>query len=95
MRMAEDNIRWAVRCRGHRRNGLRCRRWAIRGGFVCPLHGGAAPQVREAARRRLLEIAAYRTLGAWQRSPAGREAWDRAELASDRAAVEAFARRLA
>ena len=95
MRMAEDSIRWAVRCRGHRRNGQLCRRWAIRGGFVCPLHGGAAPQVREAARRRLLEIAAYRTLGAWQRGPAGQEARNRAELASDRAAIEALAARLA
>lgn len=95
MAMAEDSIRWAVRCRGHRRDGSRCKRWSIRGGFVCPSHGGRAPQVRRAADRRLLEIAIHRTLAAWSRSPAAREARERAELAGDRAALEAFAERLA
>lgn len=32
--------------------GERCRRAAIRGGAVCPVHGGRAPQVVAAARRR-------------------------------------------
>lgn len=32
--------------------GERCRRAAIRGGSVCPVHGGRAPQVVAAARRR-------------------------------------------
>ena len=93
--MIEDSIRWAVRCHGHRGDGSPCKRWSIRGGFVCPSHGGHAPQVRAAARRRLLEIAAYRTLGAWSRSPAYREAQDRAALAGDRPALEVFAARLA
>jgi hypothetical protein len=57
-------------------------------------HGGRAPQVRRAAERRLLEIAAQRTLDAWLRSPAHQEAQDRAALASDRPAIVALAERL-
>ena len=34
-------------------SGERCRRRAIKGGTVCAVHGGGAPQVRAAARRRL------------------------------------------
>lgn len=33
--------------------GEPCKAWAIQGGNVCVYHGGKAPQVREAARRRL------------------------------------------
>jgi hypothetical protein len=94
VRMAADSIRWAVRCRGHRTDGSPCKRWAIRGGYVCPSHGGRARQVRRAAERRLLEIAAYRTLGAWQRSPAYQEFRARTGLAADRPVIEEFARRL-
>lgn len=36
-------------------SGKPCRAPAIRGGTVCVTHGGAAPQVREKARQRLLE----------------------------------------
>lgn len=36
--------------------GNRCKNPAILGGTVCPYHGGQAPQVREAARKRLLEL---------------------------------------
>src|SRR5690606_21776065 len=36
------------------RTGLPCKAYAIHGGNVCVTHGGSAPQVREAARRRLL-----------------------------------------
>lgn len=93
--MAADSIRWAVRCRGRRRDGTPCKRWATRGAFVCRSHGAGAPQVRRAAEARLLEIAAYRTLDAWLSSPAGREYLDRAALASDRQTIEAFAARLA
>lgn len=35
-----------------------CKAWAIRGGTVCNKHGGAAPQVRAAAQRRLREAEA-------------------------------------
>lgn len=42
-----------TRCIANNKNGGKCKRWAIRGASVCGAHGGAAPQVREAARRRL------------------------------------------
>lgn len=41
------------RCTATSRSGERCKRWAIKGGRVCRSHGGAAPQVRAAAERRL------------------------------------------
>lgn len=42
------------RCTAHVSNGTRrCRAKAIRGGTVCNKHGGSAPQVKAAARRRL------------------------------------------
>lgn len=44
----------AGRCRGHStRTGERCRKSAIAGSTVCRFHGGAAPQVKAAARARL------------------------------------------
>jgi hypothetical protein len=63
-----DTIRWAVRCRAHRRDGSLCRRYSIRGGFCCPSHGGSAPQVKRKARERLLELAAGALLAAWEES---------------------------
>ena len=44
-------------CTAHRRNGLPCKGAAIRGATVCRLHGGSAPQVRDAARKRILAAA--------------------------------------
>jgi hypothetical protein len=41
------------RCTARRHNGQPCRRYAARGATVCRTHGGAAPQVQAAARRRL------------------------------------------
>jgi hypothetical protein len=38
------------------RTGLPCRRYPIAGGNVCMMHGGAAPQVRKAAEKRLEEL---------------------------------------
>lgn len=43
-------------CTAKRSNGQPCKASAIRGGRVCVTHGGSAPQVRDAARRRILEL---------------------------------------
>ncbi len=39
-----------------RTTGNRCKAYAITGATVCRMHGGSAPQVKEAARRRILEL---------------------------------------
>jgi hypothetical protein len=45
------------RCVAHsKRTGLPCTQWAIRGGTVCRMHGGWAPQVRRKARERIAEL---------------------------------------
>jgi hypothetical protein len=59
-----NTIRWAIRCRAHRGDGSPCGRWAIRGGYVCPKHGGASPQARRKARERLIEATAWKMLAA-------------------------------
>jgi hypothetical protein len=41
-------------CTAHARSGNRCKRYAAAGTTVCRMHGGAAPQVQAAAKRRLL-----------------------------------------
>jgi hypothetical protein len=51
--------------------------------------------VKRKAAERVIERSAYRALDAWLRSPARREAEDRAALMSDRPVIEAFAARLA
>jgi hypothetical protein len=44
-----------TRCRGTvRSTGRQCRKYPIAGGTVCIKHGGAAPQVRHAAKRRVV-----------------------------------------
>jgi hypothetical protein len=49
--------------------GRRCRRSAVRGTNVCPMHGGRAPQVRAAAAR---SVATAQALAAYERySPNG------------------------
>lgn len=55
-------VRWARKCAAHKKNGDPCGNYAITGGRVCRMHGGAAPQVRRAAEMRLLEASAYRAL---------------------------------
>lgn len=46
----------STRCSATTTAGNPCRRWAIAGGTVCPKHGGAAPQVRQKAAERVLEM---------------------------------------
>jgi hypothetical protein len=87
-------IRQAWRCRAHRRDGQPCGCYAVAGAIVCRMHGGAAGQVKRKGRERQFEADAYRALVAWSHSPAAREHQERAELAADRAALEAFAARL-
>lgn len=48
---------FARQCSAHNRQGNRCGRRPRPGSTVCVMHGGAAPQVQNAARRRLLEAA--------------------------------------
>lgn len=48
-------VRPARRCTANRTNGKPCRAWAIVGGDVCWSHGGAAPQVQQAAYMALFE----------------------------------------
>jgi hypothetical protein len=56
----------AVYCTAHRTNGEPCKRRPIKGGTVCATHGGRAPQVKEAARRRI-EAASDRAAAAMVR----------------------------
>lgn len=45
------------RCKATNRQGNRCGKPPILGGTVCRMHGGAAPQVREAAQARIDRLA--------------------------------------
>lgn len=48
---------WNVRCTAHSsRTGEPCKKYAIIGGNVCSTHGGSAPAVKEAARRRIAQL---------------------------------------
>jgi len=60
-----SRIPWAVSCKATRRDGTPCGAYAIRGGTVCRMHGGAAPQVKEAAARRLFEDRLARHAARW------------------------------
>lgn len=44
------------KCRAHNRQGKPCGNYAIPGGMVCKMHGGAAPKVRDKARMRLIAL---------------------------------------
>lgn len=52
-------------CTATNRQGGRCKRWAIRGGTVCAMHGGKIPNVKAAAERRLAEREALLALEAF------------------------------
>ena len=45
----------AKQCTAHKKTGAQCKNPAITGATVCRSHGGAAGQVKAAAKRRLLE----------------------------------------
>lgn len=66
----------AVPCTARRsRDGQPCRCYAIVGGTVCRMHGGAAPQVRlQAEARRVLAVLTRRTpaLREWVEAAASR-----------------------
>lgn len=51
-----DPMAVKVTCTATNRQGKRCTRPPIHGGTVCRYHGGAAPQVKEAARARLFKL---------------------------------------
>jgi hypothetical protein len=55
---------WGVQCTRIKPDGTRCRKWSIKGGWVCWKHGGQLPVVRAAARARVEALApeAVRTL---------------------------------
>lgn len=47
---------WGHKCGFQRANGTYCERWAIKGGYCCPKHGGQLPVVRAAAKARLRSL---------------------------------------
>lgn len=47
------------KCSATARTGSRCGNWAIPGASVCRMHGGAAPQVRQAAKVRAASLQAH------------------------------------
>lgn len=72
----------ARRCRAHRHDGQPCAAYAITGGAVCRMHGGGAPQVRSAARRRIEQAQMNAALEAmWNRYVQERQAWQDARVA--------------
>lgn len=70
-------------------SGEPCRKPPIRGATVCASHGGSAPQVREAAKRRLLEAVdpALARLCDLVHSPDERVALQAIRLVLDRAGI--------
>lgn len=54
---AHDPLQLQTRCTARRKSGAECKNWAIRGGFVCRMHGGGAPQVKKKAAQRIAEAA--------------------------------------
>lgn len=61
-----SRLPWARKCSARCSDGSPCGAWAIRGGTVCKVHGGSAPQVRAAAARRLFELRMARHAEHWE-----------------------------
>ncbi|MCO4239569.1 hypothetical protein NG702_19530 [Pseudarthrobacter sp. MDT3-28] len=53
----DEPIQLQTRCTARRKSGTECKNWAIRGGYVCRMHGGGAPQVKKKAAQRIAEAA--------------------------------------
>ena len=54
--MKIDPVQDRTRCKAKTRSGRRCKNPPILAGTVCRMHGGSAPQVKEAAQRRLVAM---------------------------------------
>lgn len=89
----QDRMQSETLCTARRKSGQPCRNYALKGGNVCRMHGGAAPQVRRAAAVRILmasDLAAARlvaimqdkTMPAVVQLAAARDLLDRAGLTS-------------
>lgn len=52
----DDETPQRRQCKAKNRAGERCKRAPMRGGMVCRMHGGAAPQTKRKASLRLLEL---------------------------------------
>ena len=59
----------STHCRATARSGAPCKRFAIAGGTVCPSHGGSAPQVKAAARKREIVAQAQAVVAQYQHEP--------------------------
>lgn len=71
-----------TRCKAVKRNGEKCKAWAVRGAVVCVAHGGNAPQVRAAAVARLGEAQARSEMErAYSRYQRDLERWQRRRVA--------------
>jgi hypothetical protein len=67
--------RQALRCKARNRRALPCGNYAVLGAEVCRMHGGAAPQVRRAARAALNTDLAWRMLASLSDSRIGPRRW--------------------
>jgi hypothetical protein len=75
-------VRQARRCHAHRKNGEPCKAYAIIGGYVCRMHGGASPRALYRALYRATEARIWREFeveyARWQREWA---AWQAKRIA--------------
>lgn len=53
-------------CTAIKKNGEQCKKKAVTGAVVCATHGGSAPQVREAGKKRVMEEIESRLAKAWK-----------------------------
>ena len=52
-------------CKGHKKDGSPCGNYALKGQLVCRMHGGASPQAKAAAERRLALQAIDADIQSW------------------------------